>query len=149
MKRYGKRPNHTKTSFQMNNDDNGRWRFNCFEEMSQDDQLSWVKRYVYEVSNVWSEQAVKDVTVCRYKKRFLTGDQLLHNIELFYEFEKFKYEHRNKYETQQSLTAQIDRQQAEIEMLQKKYQSKCECFDRATEYIQQQKRKIKRLLEKS
>ena len=62
---------------------------------------------------------------------------------------EFKYEHRNKYETQQSLTAQIDRQQAEIEMLQKKYQTKCECFDRATEYIQQQKRKIKRLLEKS
>jgi len=152
---YGWRPNVSDSSFQMNDDD-GRWRFNNFDEMSQEDQLIWMKKYIYEVTHQWSERASKDVQVSRCKKKLLKGDLDCRNIELFYEFERYKFQQRNMNESRERLTAQMDEkdaiikaQQEQIEALERKYQVKCECLERAVAFTKAQRSKIKRLTERN
>ena len=123
-----------------------------FYDLSQDDKLIWMKKYIYEVSHSGSPQNIKDVQVSRWKKKLLMGELDLMNIELYYNFEGFKFQHRNHRETQTELTAKIDerddiikRHEETIATLETSLEKVKRQFKCAQEYGAQKRNEVKRL----
>jgi len=82
--------------------------FTCWEDLEEDSKMIWIRRYICEVLDPWTEKKQRNVKVSRWKSSFMAGKLDTSPIECYYEHQCLLQKLKGDYQAENRMNINME-----------------------------------------